>query len=407
MWLTLSSVNNRLFRKLLGVSFVLLSFSGVYILPNISVFTVSYFVLLLLIMMVNKLRFEYASRWNLVIIYILVIAVYNGSYEIMTFLYGLSFILFFVLFQSFDGRMRIDTLTKIIFWSYFFCTLMGQMYVWFGLLGSNDVNEFGLSFGKFGSLYQLTLDTYRQMSLATEPAHASFCVSIITSVIFRQIGLKRNVLSFTYITAYVYMMIAFNSTSGLLLFPLPFVSLFEKRKILFFILAFSGIALVTLFIPAQAERILGLLSSFNSIKEMEIADGSGFYRVAPQYYYLQEFNFFDFSYWFGNGINASNNYYSRLLVPSGQYTISVPLFPSVLYDYGIFGLGLLFWAIGKGFSVKGNIAFVVYGLFGIFNLNFNTQLFWLYLIIFWHLSRTSLPGDVNYKTQRVLSLDEK
>ena len=134
-------------------------------------------------------------------------------------------------------------------------------------------------------------------------------------------------------------------------------------------------------------------------------DSSAFMRIGPLFEYVSSPEFYSLSGFFGNGPGASRYYFGSAFEDVISTThkgydegvINLGFIPAYLYDYGVLGVGLFWFFVGRVFVNK----FVsVYGLFFVLlvvNANLNTQLFCFVLFVFYYLNNVDRERSVAQK----------
>lgn len=309
--------------------------------------------------------------------------------ETNSFLYSVFYIAtYVVLVSNFKFSVPVEKFRFALFivlTAYFVLLLMGQIYVLLGFFKGTYITK-GLVHGHFGTLYEAA-SGFRYYSFSTEPSIAAFIV-VTTMYVYLELDNQSTRLKTKDLLVWVmgiYMIIAFQSGYGVILF---FAMLFFKLSLRnSIILILTGILLVLVAVWIKlpvADRIINILTSvnLNDIEGLRTIDSSASYRILPFYYYLNNINLTDFHFYFGYGAGAG----SEFLIP---FLFNVPVsefqggfLPQFLYDYGlIFGLAFVIF-IRREILMKWWSFDTFLILFLLTNANFNTQVFWFVITCF-------------------------
>ncbi|MFY0593246.1 MAG: hypothetical protein JXQ92_11425 [Roseivirga sp.] len=388
---------------LLWLSLITMAFSGLMLNNNVSMFMVAAGLLI-----INHLisRRSILLPSNGIIIFVLSVLISFGlnfqSSGLITIVYLLFFIYFFVVFNAQFSPKVFLTGLKFIFFMYLIWLILGQIYVSLGLFIPNNIGETGLQHGPFGTIYQLDGDVFRQGSLSTEPSYAGFLTATTMVAILELNRYYNKTTPLIYWVVYLYMMISYVSSFSFLMLPVPFL-LFLKRSHFNFkniaVLVLGGIIVVYLVSGLPFfERLINFFSFFTgnieiqSLSELATQDGSSFVRVAPFFIYLYQLQPFESSFWLGNGIDYGSELMTGFLAPTAgpDYLFPLHFFPGFLYDFGVLLAVVFIWVFIVSTKLFKNIAFLWVMIPLVFNANINTQLFWYCILCFGVIN--SLPA---------------
>jgi hypothetical protein len=294
-------------------------------------------------------------------------------FRFSTFLYSIFFILLFISFQyQIKKKIQFELYYKSLIFIFilFFIEIILEQF--------SMIFNYRLSVNLMVTANMLT----RHSSLSLEPSIGSMIVSIIFYSIqkFRTYNQFKNIILWL---MYIYMMFAFNSTFGILyfLFVLTLFIKLDKKIIIRFSIIF--LLIILLFNYLNIESILRLKNvlSTNNITEIATIDHSGSIRILPFYYYLKSFDFTNYHFYFGYGIDYAKNLYPTILKGIPENVNIAGFLPNFLFDYGIICFIIFIWflrvnVIKSFFSFEFLILLITFT-----NANFNTQNFWLIIAI--------------------------
>lgn len=114
-------------------------------------------------------------------------------------------------------------------------------------------------------------------------------------------------------------------------------------------------------------------------------DNSAYMRFGPIFEMLQQVSLGDVEFWVGHGAGTAETFFGRLfghLAGYDVYTMNLGFFPAFVFDYGAlaaFAIVVYMFLIGRGaFSLQARVLMFV----SMLNCNFNTNLFWIMISIF-------------------------
>jgi hypothetical protein len=326
--------------------------------------------------------------------YMTLSSIYNYSEaRLSSFLYSLFFIsIFWVLSVFVKSRFKLkdfEALLVFLLMAYLVITILGQLYVLFGYFSPIEMGRLGVIHGWFGTLQENGV--FRYYSLSTEPSYAAIIIVLLFS---QYMALTREVsLGYKFywvLFSVVYMLIMFNSGYGFLLFGLFLVTkVWQKRPVY---LALVGLLLIISIATAiqfrhrisAVDRLLNIYEQFDYTKIEAISniDHSASFRVLPFYYYLESVKLTDPHFFFGHGAGVSDTFLSAQLFPYSEEEVKFlgGFLPAYLIDYGI--TGFLVFALFYHSYIRNYFSFdFIIVILTITNASFNTQLFWLVMLI--------------------------
>ena len=370
-----------------------MAFSGLYLTEKISLF-VLFMGIFFLYKIISTKTFPLPEKNILLFLFGIFLSsfIHIGEVEWISVLFTYFFIYtYFILVKDINPQLFVSAI-KFIFWAYLVYLVLGQIYVALGLFVPKNINDFGLQFGSFGSVYQLTGETFRQRSLSTEPSHAAFftVISMISILKCDQLfGLRT---SKKYWLAYLYMMVGYTSSFGLLVLPVPLLIILKKNNFKLGVIILGLLLGIAIFILFSSQFFFQRLFIFfemisseldlNNLENIQGTDGSAFYRIGPTFVYFNNFKILDIYFWIGHGINKGNEFISNIIYSNSDYELSIHFFPGFFYDYGLI-LGVLFLLIFlKKLRLSKNLSYTFIFIFLMLNSSINTQLFWFFIISF-------------------------
>jgi len=321
------------------------------------------------------------------------------SFRISTLMYSFLFMFGFVLFLRiiYSGKVPLENymgIIKILIIAYG-CTLILQQIAVLANLPFiiNEIN--------------IDLNTMKLNSLATEPSHsARILVLLMYSYILmrehtlkRKYHLVRDISIDKYIwILFLYSMLTMGSSAAILFLPLIFIK-FIKIQNLAFLACFVALVIFVLHSTdfVAFDRVFNFVGSLSTLNPEDItaADHSGSLRLVP---IILAFSMLDPStieFWFGHGIDYDSEVLSRLLtgIPDGVGVGNV--ITNFLLNYGmvatfLFGLMLVKLCFR-------NLYDAIVWLVLMSSVAFNTQLFWISLILlsankfYWNNSKVIYP----------------
>lgn len=250
----------------------------------------------------------------------------------------------------------------------------------------------------------------RPQGFATEPSYAALVTffSLVVILFYYNGDLKKSLpylilgcgLCAIYQSVYGYLYI------GLILmfFAKMYLHNYTAVRSVFVALVFLTIMIgyVSLGDTGRLGRILsqvdwggaGWLNSF------DLADGSGFLRIAPTAKIIEEFDWSKSEAWLGHGAGAARAFFfqafeNRIDPSLGKTGFDLGFFPAFLYDYGLVGVGLVFLLVYRSFCQSIPFFVFVGVCLSLFNMNINTQAFWFMLISLMCLSKIKILHDQN------------
>lgn len=189
--------------------------------------------------------------------------------------------------------------------------------------------------------------------------------------------------------SYVYMSTLNGSSWTIFAFFLFTLYLFKKNKMVIIV----GVCLVatslTLLMNVEAfSRIYNVIPIILSgdVEKIRHLDPSASARVAPFFFFIEDFDLFSYNFWFGYGIDFSkSNMIYRLWGSSNSVydadASALGGLPAYIYDYGLLS-GLFFLGSLKKYAFKRWLSFpALLYIFCFFPIGFNTYMTWFFFII--------------------------
>jgi len=246
-------------------------------------------------------------------------------------------------------------------------------------------------------------------SLATEPSHSARILVLLmySYILMRERTLKRKYLltkdtsSDKYIWIFfLYSMLTMGSSAALLFLPLIFIKFVKFQNLAFLAIIGAAILILLSFTEFVAlDRVTNFVGSIMSLNPDEItaADHSGSLRFVPILLAIDMLNPYTYEFWFGHGIDYDSNVLSQLLTGIPDDVGVGNVVTNFLLNYG-FLASLLFIVMLYKICFR-NIydAFVWFVLMS--SVAFNTQLFWISLILlaankyYWNNSNIIFPSQ--------------
>ena len=304
-------------------------------------------------------------------------SIYLGDFNPLSYLYSLSFILFFIsnLYLIRTINIKISnylTFIKSIIYCYFVVLIIQQsMYI----LGLDELfNGISTEGFKFNILH-------------TEPSYA---VTVIVLLLYSYVSVKEIQNNYLYKfsnfkvdikiwLACTYIILTAGSSIGILLFILLLFSFIKSIKRIFFLF---NLSLLIYFIGLYYEftpfvRLNDVLLSFVNLNgnydNIIEADHSASVRIIP---FLMAISSLEFYSLLGMGVDFSANYFPTVIPGINEGSYNGGLIPSFIIDHGLLNLIVLFFVIKK-FVISNFISFPIILLFIVsLNSSLNTQLFW-------------------------------
>lgn len=350
---------------------------------------------------------EYLPLLYFICFYIISTLINFHVFKLSSLVYTLNFTLtFFILSYLLKVNVDIKTFKRwlIIVISIFFYALILQQL---GVLFNID-NFFNKSEDITYNIQENFL--YRLNSIATEPSYAATIISIC---LFSYLKLYRfennNVYSFNSFIKdgfiwfiYLYQIFFYSSVFGILFFMLILFYLVNLKSLknwiyLFFIL----IIFLSIKVDFVAfNRLTNIFENmdFTNIEGFSQIDHSGSIRILPTYFYITNFDFFNYQYYLGFGLDYSQNFIRTLIPGIEEETPFGGLLPTLIFDFGLISFLFLARFIFK-FTLTRLISFeTAFILLVMVNATLNTQLFWFVLIVLtvnMYLTSTSISNDSN------------
>lgn len=311
--------------------------------------------------------------------------------RLSSIIYSLELIGCFFLYYNLLSRNIKLSLYKewlvIIIKIFFFAMVIQQLGIIFG------VNDFVSKL----STTNITIEhglIVRLYSLSTEPSYAAITISVC---LFSLLKIKRaeQHCRLTYKDfkseyfmwlIFLYQLFFYRSVFGILFFIIILFQLINLKKIGNWIFIVSLVSyLIFLKIDFTAlNRLQNILLEFDfkNIPGLAQIDLSGAIRVLPLYYYIKDFNLFDFHSYFGFGLDYAQNYLHEIIPSIEEGALIGGLIPLFIYDFGVIGFMLL-WRMIMKLAITSLISFETLIMFLVMvNTALNTQLFWFVLIVF-------------------------
>ena len=375
---------------------IFLAFTNVFVF-KISDLPISLYVFFgpIFIVLFTLLKFKIPPLNNsipiLILLYILFSSFLNlTDVKITSIIYSLLFIVYYI-YLSFSSKENLSEekfiwVLKFIIISFFIVLLLSQFIVFFNLEELKGPEGYFQSSGQFGILFNNRTNIFRYHSLSSEPSYAAIIIILCFAVLNDLAKTRKSM--YWYGAIVLYMLIAFKSSIGFLILGTWIVSQVTFSKKHFLILGtiiFVGLSLF--FFTSiggksidRLREVVFLLLSFKGdfLQNLNLIDSSAYARIGPLAFYLQGIEMFSYQTYFGFGASTSEVIFSNLIYPeswNARMVFKPPFLPGFLYDYGIFGVLLVFyliWNLVKNQSFFFKIIFIIIML----NSNFNTQLFW-------------------------------
>lgn len=237
----------------------------------------------------------------------------------------------------------------------------------------------------------IDLNTMKLNSLATEPSHSARILILLmySYILMREHTLKRKyhlVRDFStdrYIwILFLYSMLTMGSSAAILFLPIIFIKFIKFHNVAIL----TSISALTIFILYYTEfvafdRVFNFVGSLTTLNPEDItaADHSGSLRLVPTLLAIEMLDPSTLGFWFGHGIDYDSDVLSQLLtgIPEGVGVGNV--ITNFLLNYGIIASLLFILMLIKICFRNSYDALVWFALMS--SVAFNTQLFWISLIL--------------------------
>lgn len=390
-----------LIRYGLIVSLLALAFTNLYMF-EIGNLRFSFYTVLgaFFIIFISFLKFTFPTLNNnfpvLIFIYILFSSILNfQNFKATSVIYSFLFIIYFIYLNFYSKKylkvQNFISLSKIILLFYFSIVIIAQILVKFDLIELTSPIGYYQGASKWGVELNYSTGAYRYFSLSSEPSYASIIVLLSFATLFNFTEKKKDTYIYGVLT--LYMLFCFKSAIGFIALFFYVLSLIElKKKHLQIIFVSTVIGLIVFSFTNMAGRSLDRISSIiqllftdfdDFIINLNLLDSSAYARIGPPIIYLKQINLLDYHFYFGHGAATAEIYFSKIIYPeswNSHMVFKPPFLPGFLYDYGLFGVGLVLsflWKLIKSKSVFYKILVAII----LINANLNTQLFWFVVII--------------------------
>jgi len=366
---------------LLSLSTVLMPFYNVGINSFFLVATVLSIILFFLIDP-KQFRVFYSTYFLILVgVYSLSFIVHFNVSRISSFLYSLFFLFSFCLtIPNLTRYLSINDFGKalrIMVYAFLIVMLMQQVAVVSGFPIINLNPEFSEEF--LG-----TLSWFRINSLSSEPSYGATILAIIMIVYFYLFRKSIEIIRF-WIPA-LYTFICFNSSLAIALVVLV-ILLFLAGKRVYFLIIISFIAITILLNIKSENRLVILVQEldFQDFTNSFIStDLSGAFRIIPNYFYFLQADPGNLNFYLGHGVDYATIYISRLM-PGLEDDFNFPggALPFLLFDYGVITfIAFCFFLLGNIRAGRLDV-FCIFAIFVMINANFNTQLMWIFITLFY------------------------
>jgi hypothetical protein len=318
---------------------------------------------------------------------LMLIAAYRHekTFRIATILYSLMFVSTFIYYyrllkENVVTKELYLKIIKFLIWIFFITMLVQQFCL---IL---NIPIFNYRIGEDSSL--------KFNSLASEPSYFGKIIILLmlSYISTKEITLGRayDLIKDTKVDKVIWLIFLYQiflcGSSFAILLLLVLLLKYIKMKmsgIVFLIFMIIGLFIVVKsYKPIVTERLLTVSEVFFTFDEDKIflADQSGAFRIVPTIIYVKKFDTFDVDLWFGKGIDYTKRVMPDLMMALDDVDFNVGLFPSFLWDSGIFATIVLILIVFK-FAIfkKSFFDFLLFFVI-ILDAPFNTQLFWITLI---------------------------
>lgn len=295
--------------------------------------------------------------------------------------------------------------------SYAYTVVLSLAYVCFGSLPRltvSSVNRLAatlrlllVSYASIGVIQYLMLVTgirplngivydgaLRENLLSVEPAHAALTVCMIFLA-------HRRLVHVTYGRPFVRRHVGFSAAAMLIAVFFTGSSMGVLGVLVITVLMFPVVSVAAASVGAltlvlahgiihwvpleRLYKFIDALSSLN-VHTLAVADNSGSIRIQPVLLYFRDLNLDKLSAWIGSGADSQSKFfYGQIIGAPAKW--SSGFFPGTFVDYGLVGGALFFLFVMPRGIVKVSPGFIVF--FAIFMTThwFNSQVFWLYLML--------------------------
>lgn len=302
--------------------------------------------------------------------------------RISTFLYSLFYLFTFCFIipniTHYITRDAFGRVLRLILYIFLAVMVIQQVAVVTGLPVINLNPEFSDDFLS-------TLSWFRINSLSSEPSYGATIIAILGMVYFYLFrSFQKEFLRF-WLPA-IYCFICFNSSLAIaLVFTVILVYLAGRKFLLLFLIP---LILYPIIMNMESEnRLIVLIQEldFQNFADSFIStDLSGAFRVIPNYFYIEQADVTSINFFLGHGIDYATNYISRLM-PGLEEDFNFPggALPFMLFDYGLATFFAFSLFLGKDILAGKTTVFWLFGIFVMVNANFNTQLMWIFISLFY------------------------
>lgn len=237
----------------------------------------------------------------------------------------------------------------------------------------------------FSEDFLRTLSWFRINSLSSEPSYGATIIAIMGIVYYYLFpNLEKELMRFW--IPLIYCFVCFSSSlATALIISVLLVMMAGKR--VFYLLLIPLIAYPIVINLESENRLIILIQEldFNNFVDSFIStDLSGAFRIVPNYFYIEQINLLSFNFYVGNGVDYASFYISKLM-PGLENDFNFPggTLPYMLFDYGILTFTAFSIFLGRNILTGRKEIFWLFAIFVMINANFNTQLMWIFISLFY------------------------
>jgi hypothetical protein len=237
----------------------------------------------------------------------------------------------------------------------------------------------------FSEDFLSTLSWFRINSLSSEPSYGATIVAIMGIVyyyLFRNI--RQELIRFW--IPLLYCFVCFSSSLATALVISVLLVMIAGKKV-FYLFLIPLVAYPIVINMETENRLIILIQEldFNNFVDSFIStDLSGAFRIVPNYFYIEQINLLSLNFYVGNGVDYASLYISKLM-PGLENDFNFPggALPYMLFDYGLLTFLAFSIFLGRNILTGRYETFWLFAIFVMINANFNTQLMWIFISLFY------------------------
>lgn len=338
-----------------------------------------------LFLLINPKEFRIFFSKELIlfcVIYTICFFIHFNPTRLSTFIYSLFFILNFCLILPnilyYIDKRIFGLIIRINLYIFLIVMLIQQVGVVLNITVINLNPDFSEDFLS-------TLSWFRINSLSSEPSYGATIVAIMGIVyyyLFRNIG--QELIRFW--IPLLYCFVCFSSSLATALIISVLLVMIAGKKV-FYLFLIPLVAYPIVINMESENRLIILIQEldFNNFVDSFIStDLSGAFRIVPNYFYIEQINLLSLNFYIGNGVDYASLYISKLM-PGLENDFNFPggALPYMLFDYGLLTFLAFSIFLGRNILTGRYEIFWLFAIFVMINANFNTQLMWIFISLFY------------------------